>query len=154
MKTFEQFIVESEQFTYKSPNKRPVGKMSKHDEVGLASKSSLHKETTYRGWKITPSIHASSRAHQRRPEFSFHDWKHIHRNVVHSLEKEPVKTGYHMVYSHSKSQGYVAHINPKKKQISIVTTLPKGKSHPGREGTGSMYVEEFLFSFDTVIFVD
>lgn len=154
MKTFEQFITESEQFTYKSPNKRTPGKMSKHDEVGLATKSSLHKETSYRGWKITPSIHASSRAHQRRPEFSFHDWKHIHRNAVHGIEKNPVNTGYHMIYSHSKSQGYVAHVNPKKKQISIVTTLPKGKSHPGREGTGSIFVESVWIPIESVIFVD
>lgn len=161
MKIFKELISEFDDERrprYQSPrdrkNSKDSGKLTPKQEQQLASKSSMNKKTSYRGWNIEPSTHASARAHQRRPEFSFDEWKSIHRNAVHHMEKNKPKEGYHMIFSKSKQQGYIAHVSPRKKKITVVTTLPKNKNHPGREGTGSMFVEDFDFEILSVIEVN
>ena len=115
---------------------------SEHDN---AATSTLQRKYKTNGWNIASSTHAMSQASARHPSKTPEDWQAFHRNVVHGLIKAPTKhTGANLIYSTSHDHGVVAHVDHRKKEINIITVLPKGKSHTTHEGDAKTIVESLL----------
>lgn len=150
MMKFKEFLEESFQTDGSSRSHRSTGKRSASEEFENAKKSPIFQKTQYRGWTIQSTVHAASQARDRRGEFKFDDWKTLHRNAIHGIEREKPQNGEHVIFSKSKEQGYVVHVDNQKKHMRIITTLPKGKHNP-KPGTGHLVVENEPFEILSVI---
>lgn len=84
-------------------------------------------------------IHTPSQAMERRPEFKPEHWHELHDKVHsvlidrthqvsdHSLPAK-VKNGEAVFYSRKQQQGYIGNVDHIKKELRIVTVLPKTQS--------------------------
>lgn len=83
------------------------------------------------GWEfIALGNHAKARAFQRRPEFNEKDWKDLHSKVFWKIRDDKLKSGVYLFFSKSMQQGYVCRVLREKRQIKIITVLPKGAKNP------------------------
>lgn len=140
MKTFKEFLDESKQMGSGKASRFAPGK---EDEVNAAKVSSLQSGRVG-AYKIKVSIHAGSRAYERRPDLSPKDWNDILTRAIHELRKDKSKEKDVVVYSKEFQQGVVATHIPVSRTIKIITVLPKGKGNP-KQGTEKVLVESFEF---------
>nr|DAF18166.1 MAG TPA: hypothetical protein [Caudoviricetes sp.] len=83
------------------------------------------------GWEfIALGNHAKARAFQRRPDMTDKDWKSLHSKVFWKIRDDKLKSGVYLFYSKSMEQGYVCRVLKDKKQVKIITVLPKGAKNP------------------------
>ena len=130
-------------------NPRDVSARSKDEEREIAAISSFNKKLSFRGWTFNPTIHASAQAHDRRSDYTLNHWKQLHLRVwekVDELATKNGKSGDYLFYSKSLEQGYVAAVDFRKKEIRIVTVLPKGRNKAKDGTTFKMMegLEEFI----------
>ena len=128
MKTFKEYIIEQSR--------------TKEEELELAKNSPLFKHIKLKGWLVKSSIHASAQAEDRRKEFTLKDWKKLHIKGIAELESENVypTSEFFLIYSKSQEQGYIVKVSWRRKDIRIITVLPKGKNTP-KDGTSKLVVE-------------
>lgn len=137
-----------------SESMQQSAKRSKEDEVSIAKQSPIFQKTSYQGWSFDVSVHAAAQAYDRRPDLEFDDWKKLHRNAVTGLMKDKsAKTGDYIFFSKSLDQGYVAHVDVKRKAFKIITVLPKGRKNP-MPGTSVLMVEGVEIQIISIIDVD
>lgn len=140
MQSLRQFIESSQQ--HANMNRQHKSKRTKSEEQDWAKESKFNKVVKLNGYTFEPSIHASSQARDRRPEFSESDWKNLHRKAMWYIKDNQITNGAHLFYSKSMEQGYVATV--KGKNVKIITVLPKLKHNPqgGNSKTDLAMMEE------------
>lgn len=127
----------------------PKSKRSKSDEKDIASHSEMYKPVKIEGWEVKPTIHAAAQEVERAPEMDEDDWKAMHRRAVWAIKDGKHKRGDFIVFSKSFDRGYVLTVDNKKRQIRIITVLPKGRKNP-KPGTDLLMVE----SVNDLIYVE
>lgn len=138
--TFEKFLeysalVESQQMQRFSGNKS-AGKRTKDEEEEWAKGSDFNFTFKQQGTTFDPSIHSSSQARDRRPEFSKEDWKKLHRKVFWHIKDNKLKDGTYLFYNEQMQQGYVALVKRNGGEVRIITVLPKGRYDPNMGSSG------------------
>ena len=99
--------------------------------------------------KIDASVHASSQAKDRRPEFSKSDWIDLHKKTCAKIDEDGLyDDGWKLFYSKSMQQGYICmmkYIAGKDLlNIKVVTVLPKGKNNPQGGNNGGQTELELM----------
>lgn len=113
---------------------------NKSEEIERGKTSALSPDHFKKGdWTFKPMIHTPSQAMERRPEFTEEHWHELH-DKVHAVltdrtnqvsdHKFPakVKNGEAVFYSRKQQQGYIGNVDHIKKELRIVTVLPKTQS--------------------------
>lgn len=109
------------------------------------------------GWEfIALGNHAKARAFQRRPDLTDKDWKTLHSKVFWKIRDDKLKSGVYLFYSKSMEQGYVCRVLKEKKQVKIITVLPKGAKNPSmgsdtQEKTKLAMMEGFEYSTEIML---
>lgn len=109
------------------------------------------------GWEfIALGNHAKARAFQRRPDLTDKDWKSLHSKVFWKIRDDKLKSGVYLFYSKSMEQGYVCRVLKEKKQVKIITVLPKGAKNPSvgsdtQEKTKLAMMEGFEYSTEIML---
>lgn len=109
------------------------------------------------GWEfIALGNHAKARAFQRRPDMTDKDWKSLHSKVFWKIRDDKLKSGVYLFYSKSMEQGYVCRVLKDKKQVKIITVLPKGAKNPSlgsdtQEKTKLAMMEGFEYSTEIIL---
>lgn len=154
MKTFTQLIESFQSGNRNTSSKygNDSGKRTKDEEMAVAVQSAIYKKTQYQGYDIVPSVHAAAQAFDRRPDFTFDDWKKIHRSAIDVFNKNKVDGDY-IFFSKSLDQGYVANMSGRSKTMRIITVLPKGRKNP-MPGTKQVMVESKLIDIIETIILD
>jgi bifunctional ADP-heptose synthase (sugar kinase/adenylyltransferase) len=115
---------------------------SKSIEHENAKKSSLqsHKQDDTH---IKVSVHAGAQALLRRPDLTSEHWNKM-KNHIHDHLRQ-LKSGHYLAYSHNNEQGLIIHHEPEKKQMTVMTVLPKGKQ-AAKTGTLKVIIESIDYS--------
>jgi len=100
------------------------------------------------GFSIRASIHAASQAFERAKHMTKERWREFFEKVTSKIKQLKLKDGDYLFYSRKAKQGSV--LNLDKDKISLITTLPRGKSFP-KPGTERMMMEEKEY---TIIEID
>lgn len=142
MQTFIEFL-ESRQsgFPHQIRHSKGTNKRTHQEELDLQKKTTIYRDTQVGQFKVFVTQHQGQRAFDRRNDLSFQDWKKIHRRQ--SLGLNGKESGNYMVFSKEYSQGYIVRQNLRRKELKIITVLPKGKKFPGQD-TQELFVESFL----------
>jgi hypothetical protein len=92
------------------------------------------------GWTVYSYGHSKDRSNERRNEFEYPEWKHLHNKATEYINKNKLDDGEHLFYSRLKRQGYVARLANKNRQLHLITVLPEGSSR-AKEGTQKHIIE-------------
>lgn len=142
MQTFREYL-ESRQsgFPHQRRHSKDTNKRTHQEELDLQKKTSIFKDTQVGQFKVFVTQHQGQRTFDRRNDLTFQDWKKIHRRQ--SLALNGKESGNYMVFSKEYSQGYIIRQDLRRKELKVITVLPKGKKFPG-EDTLELFVESFL----------
>lgn len=136
-----QFMESRQLGRYSGQRTQKKPKWTKEEEFEMAQLAPLFKKIRIRGWMIDPTVHAAAQSYDRRPDLEYNDWIRIHHFMLNGLEKENAGHGEYVIYSQSYKQAYVVTVDPSRKRIRIITTLPKGRNRPNSPSTELMFVE-------------
>ena len=136
MKSFKEYLNESRQYGGNQRNdSNKSAKRSKKEEIEFAKGSAFAFTHNVGDIHFTPSIHAMSRARERRPEFNKAKWKEMHKKVAeyvsHMGKKNKLHGGLYLFYVKSLHQGYVASVTDGARNVKIITVFPKKHSSIG-----------------------
>lgn len=140
MLSFNQFVESFQRGRY-SGIRTQKQKRTREEEMEIAKIAPLFKKVNVNGWRIEPSVHAAAQSYDRRPDLDFEQWMKLHNNMIDGIERDNPWRGEYVVYSMSMRQAYVVAIDPSRKNIRIITVLPRGKNRPNSPSTEVMFVE-------------
>lgn len=144
MKSLKRILTESRQSSLNRQQDKSA-KRSKKEEIEFAKGSAFAFDYSYDGIDFKPSIHAMSRARERRPEFNKGKWKDMHQKIAEFLNiGKKNKDGGYMFYVKSLKQGYIAQVTKHNKLVRIITVYPRKKSQLGAGDNKKRVVLEFL----------
>jgi len=133
MKSLKNIIDESRQYGGNRYDSKKSAKRSKKEEAEFAKGSEFAFTYDVDDIHFSPSIHAMSRARERRPEFNKSKWKDMHKRVAEYIKRHRKKMhgGLYLFYVKPLHQGYIASVTDNATNVRIVTVFPKNHSSIG-----------------------